>query len=98
MGLHGTILWVYAATIATYLSLAAIGGWYMWRSTVRTGWLTVRTIDGSWSQGVRNARRAEKVALAASERAPLEIVDGTGTVIGRLGFGLVTERRIAGGG
>ena len=96
MGLHGALLWVYVCAIATYLALAAVGGSWLWRATKRTGWLTVRTVDGSWSKVARNSGRAERVALAAAERAPLEIIDAEGTVIGRLGFGLVTERRVAG--
>ncbi len=75
MGLHGAILWVYAGTIATYLTLAAVGGWLIWRSTVQSSWLTVRTVDGSWSKAAPNPTRAERVALAASDRAPLEIVE-----------------------
>jgi hypothetical protein len=96
MDLHGTILWVYASTIATYLVLAAVGAWFMWRSTLSHAFV-VRSVDGSWSKEVSSIRRAERTALMAADRAPLEIVDSNGKVIGRLGFGLATGRRVAGG-
>ncbi len=78
----------------SYLCAAASGAWYLWRGARRSRWLTIRSVDGSWSKSAPNAHRAERVALAGASHAPLEILDGTGKVIGRLGFDLTAQRRV----
>ena len=94
MGLHGATLWIYAATMTAYLAAAAFGGWYLWRAAQRSKWFTIRSVDGSWIKQARNVHHAERTALAGASHAPLEIVDGAGKVIGRLGFDFTAERRV----
>lgn len=94
MGLHGATMWIYAGTMSVYLVAAAYGAWYLWRGAARSKWFTIRSVDGAWSELAPNLRRAERTALAGAEHAPLEILDGTGTVIGRLGFDLTAQRRV----
>jgi hypothetical protein len=86
MGLDRTTLFLYVCVISTYLVFAVLGVWRLWRATVTARGFTIRSVDGTWRKVVLTRDRAERAALAAASRAPLEIVDSRGRVIGTLGW------------